>query len=71
MKNTSVKSISIFVKGKDKAKWIFDVSDKTAEKIIADFNSDSKTFAIENIPSANGTFTIYINKDRIDYVTVE
>lgn len=71
MKNDTVKTLSIFFKNKRRPKWIFDVSDKTAERLLAEFDSDAKTFVIDNIPSKKGTMSIHIIKDRIDYVTVE
>ena len=71
MKNNSVKTISIYMIGQKKPKWIFDVSDTTAKKIIDDFNSDLKMLQIDNIPTKFGTKTLYIAKARIEFIENE
>ena len=71
MKNESVKTVSIYMDGCAKPKWIFDVSDKTAEKIIADLRSDDPVLTIQNVPTKAGLKSLHIMRSKIDYVEVE
>lgn len=72
MKSDTVKTISIYLINQSKPKWIFDVSDKTAEKIMNDYESPAKSWEIQNVPTSKGNLmTLHINKDRVEYVSVE
>lgn len=71
MKSESVKTISIYLVDRKQPAWIFDVSDKTAEKILCEYDSPSSILVIENVPTKTKVMTLYIPKTRIDYVTVE
>lgn len=71
MKNNTIKTVSITLVNHRKPSWIFDVSDKMADKIMLDLDSPSKLLQIENVPTKTGTMTLSIQKERIEYVTVE
>lgn len=75
MKNDTVKTVTIVVDSfglfRHKDTYIFDVSESLAKEIIANYEDQSKTLHINNVPTKHGTMTLVLNKDRIEYVTVE